>query len=172
MGEDTRAIEGQIEQPREHMGDTVSALAYKADVPGRMRDSASAKKDAVTGKLVGARDAIAGSGGSAMEGAEHGARRTVGMAQEKPLGLALGAAAIGYVDGSLLPSTRFEEQKLGPMAAEAREQVSELAGEAVEHGKQVAEDAVQAAKETAAESGQQHAEQLRDSARQSAGELT
>ena len=45
MGEDTRATEGQIEETREHMGDTVSALAYKADVPTRMRDSAAEKKD-------------------------------------------------------------------------------------------------------------------------------
>ena len=44
MGEDTRAIEGRIEQTREHMGDTVAALAYKADVPSRMRQSVSDKK--------------------------------------------------------------------------------------------------------------------------------
>ena len=145
MGEDTRAIEGQIEQTREHMGDTVSALAYKADVPGRVRDSASEKKDAITGKLAGARDAIAGSSGDAMDGAANGARRTVGMAQENPLGLAIGAAAIGFVVGSLLPSTRVEEEHLGPMATQARQQVSELASEAVEHGKQVAVDTVEAA---------------------------
>ena len=57
MGEDTRAIEGQIEDTRERMGDTVAALSYKADVPGRMKDSVSEKKDAVTGKLSSAKDA-------------------------------------------------------------------------------------------------------------------
>ena len=81
MGQDPAVIRRQIEQTREHMGDTVSALAYKADVPGRMRDSASAKKDAVTGRLAGARDAIAGSSGDAMGNAQSGVRRTVGMAQ-------------------------------------------------------------------------------------------
>ena len=44
MGEDTRAIEGQIEDTRERMGDTVAALSYKADVPGRMKDSVSEKE--------------------------------------------------------------------------------------------------------------------------------
>ena len=32
MGEDTRAIEGQIEDTRERMGDTVAALSYEADL--------------------------------------------------------------------------------------------------------------------------------------------
>jgi ElaB/YqjD/DUF883 family membrane-anchored ribosome-binding protein len=172
VGEDTRAIEGQIEQTREHMGETVSALAYKADVPGRVKESAADKKDAITGKLAGARHAIAGTGGEAVSSAGDGARRTVGMAQENPLGLAVGAAAIGFVIGSLVPRTRIEEERIGPMAAEAREQVTDLASEALEHGKQVAADTMEAAKETAAQSGEQHAEQLRTSAQESAGDLT
>ena len=165
MGEDTRAIEGQIEDTREHMGDTVSALAYKADVPARMRDSATEKKDAVASKLAGAKDAITGTTGDAVDSAGDGAKRTVGMAQENPLGLAIGAVAVGCVVGSLLPKTRVEQEKLGPMATQAREQVSDLATEAVEHGKQVAEDTMHAATEAATQSGQDHAEQLRDSAK-------
>ena len=172
MGEDTRAIEGQIEETREHMGDTVSALAYKADVPARMRDSASEKKHAVTSKLAGAKNAITGTTGDAVDSAGEGAKRTVGMAQENPLGLAIGAVAVGFVVGSLLPKTRVEQEKLGPMATEAREQVSDLASEAVEHGKQVAHDTVQAATDTAKESGHEHASQLRDSAEESTGEFS
>ena len=161
MGEDTRAIEGQIEETREHMGDTVSAIAYKADIPGRMRDSAAEKKDALTSHLAGAKNTITGKTGDAMDSAGDGARRTVGMAQENPLGLAIGAAAVGFVVGSLLPTTRVEQEKLGPMATEARG----LASEAVEHGKQVAEDSIHAAAETASQSGHEHIEQLRDSAK-------
>ena len=165
MGEDTRAIEGQIEETREHMGDTVSALAYKADVPARMRDSAAEKKDAVTSKLAGAKNAITGTTGDAVDSAGDTAKRTVGMAQENPLGLAIGAVAVGFVVGSLLPKTRVEQEKLGPMATEAREQVSGLASEAVEHGKQVAEATMHAAAETATQSGKEHAEELRNSAK-------
>jgi ElaB/YqjD/DUF883 family membrane-anchored ribosome-binding protein len=168
VGEDTRAIEGQIEETREHMGDTVSALAYKADVPARMRDSAAEKKDAVTSKLAGAKNAITGTTGEAVDSVGDGAKRTVGMAQENPLGLAIGAVAVGFVVGSLLPKTRVEQEKLGPMATEAREQVSELASEAVEHGKKVAEDTMHAAAETATQSGKEHAEELRDSAKDAA----
>ena len=37
MGEDPRAIRSEIEDTRERMGDTVDALAYKADVKSRPR---------------------------------------------------------------------------------------------------------------------------------------
>jgi ElaB/YqjD/DUF883 family membrane-anchored ribosome-binding protein len=166
VGEDARAIEERIEQRREHMGDTVSALAYKADVPSRMKESVSNKKQAAGEKLGSAKRSIMGTSSDAMEGTQSGARRTVGIARENPLGLAIGAMAIGFVVGSLLPATRVEEEKIGPMASEAREHVAELASEAMEHGKQVAGETVQAAKETATESGQQHAGELRDSAQE------
>jgi ElaB/YqjD/DUF883 family membrane-anchored ribosome-binding protein len=171
MGEDPREVEQRIEQTREHMGDTVSALAYKADVPSRVKGSVSDKKDAITGKLTGAKHAITGTTGDTMETAQDGARRTIGIAQENPLGLAIGATAIGFVVGSLLPSTRVEEERIGPIAAQAREQVSDLASEAVEHGKQVAQDAAEAATSAAKESGQQHAEELRDSAQESTSQM-
>jgi hypothetical protein len=164
VGEDTRAIEGQIEDTRERMGDTVAALSYKADVPGRMKDSVSQKKDAVTDKLSSAKDAVVGSAGDAASGAQDGSKRAIGIAQSNPLGLAIGAAAAGFVVGSLLPGTRVEEERIGPAASQVREQVTEVASEAVEHGKQVAQDVAGAATDAAKESGQAHAEQLRDSA--------
>jgi gas vesicle protein len=109
-----------------------------------------------------------GNGESAMDAVHSGARRTVGMAQENPLGLAAAAAAVGFVAGSLLPSTRVEEERIGPVASQARQ----LASEAVEHGKQVAQDSAQAAAETASESGQQHAQALKRSAEESASRAT
>ena len=163
MGEDTRAIEGQIEDTRERMGDTVAALSYKADVPGRMRDSVSEKKDAVSGKLSSAKDAVMGSAGDAASGAQDCSQGVIGIAQENPLGLAIGAVAAGFVVGSLLPGTRVEEERIGPAASHLREQVTEVASEAVEHGKQVAQDAAQAATDAAKQSGHEHADQLRES---------
>ena len=47
MGEDPRAIQQQVEQTRERMGDTVEALAYKADVKTRAKDNVSQKTDKV-----------------------------------------------------------------------------------------------------------------------------
>lgn len=175
MGQDPRDIERQIEDTREHMGDTVSALSYKADVPARMKDSMSDKKDAVLDKVSGAKDAITGSADGAASGTKDAVgraggatKRAAGVAQDNPLGLAVGAVAAGFLIGSLLPSTRMEEEKLGPVASDLRDQATDLATEAVEHGKQVAQDVAESATETAKESAGQHAEELSQSAKETA----
>lgn len=43
-------------------------------------------------------------------------RRAAGVGQENPLGLAVGAVAVGFLAGMLVPSSRVEDEKLGPKA--------------------------------------------------------
>jgi ElaB/YqjD/DUF883 family membrane-anchored ribosome-binding protein len=148
------------------MGDTVAALSYKADVPSRVKDSISEKTAVVTGKLGSAKDAVVGSTSDAAGTAADGSRRAAGIAQDNPLGLAIGAAALGFVVGTLLPGTRVEDERIGPVATQVREQVTEIASDAVEHGKQVAQDVTEAATDAAKQSGQQHAAELRDTAQE------
>ncbi len=38
MGQDTREVRRQVEEAREQLGDTVAALAYKANAPRRAKD--------------------------------------------------------------------------------------------------------------------------------------
>ena len=104
------------------------------------------------------------------EDVKQGARRAAGIAQENPIGLALGSVAVGFLAGMLVPSTRVEDEKLGEASDQVIEKVKETAQEAGERGKQVAQEAAQSAKETAQESGQQHAEQLRQTAQEKAQE--
>jgi gas vesicle protein len=173
VGQEPRDIEEQIEETRERMGDTVEALSAKADVPGRMRGYVSDKKDAVTSKLTGAKDAVAG-GGSSMAStggdmantATETARRGAGMAKDNPLGLAVGAVAVGFVVGTVLPSTRVENEKLGPMADQVKDQARELGSEAIEHGKDIAQETAQQAAETAKQQTREHGEQLQESVSQ------
>jgi gas vesicle protein len=155
MGEDPRHIQQQIDETRERMGDTVGALAGKADVPGRVKGSVAAKKDAVAGRLSGARERMPDAGEAAHRGA--------GMAQENPIGLAVGAIAAGFVVGMLLPATRVENEHLGPVSDQIKEQAREVSGEAVQHGKELAQDVAESAAGTARESGREHADQLRES---------
>ena len=62
-----------------------------------------------------------------------------------------------------MPSTRVEDERIGPMADQVKNQAREVGSEAVEHGKDLASDVAQTAKGTARESGQEHAQQLRES---------
>lgn len=151
MGEDPSQIRQGIEQTRERMGDTVEALGYKADVPGRAKEAISSRVDTVKEKMPSA--------GSA-----------VGTVQENPLGLAIGAVAVGFVGGMLIPSTRVEDEKLGPLADDVKEKAKETGQEAMERGKEVARQAADSAKETAQEAGREQAEGLRDSAQEKAGQ--
>jgi hypothetical protein len=145
------------------MGDTIEAIGYKTDVKSRARDSVEDKKSAVKGKVnsvMGRASDATPSGGDMKQGAKQAAS----VAQENPLGLALGAVAVGFVAGMLIPSTGVEDEKLGPVADQVKDKVRETGQEALEHGKQVAQDVAQSAQETVKDSGQQHAQELASSA--------
>jgi gas vesicle protein len=73
--------------------------------------------------------------------------------------------AVGFVAGLLIPSTRVEDERIGPMADQLKEQAKETGQEAMERGKHVAQQAA----ETAKEEGQKQADALRDSAQDKVG---
>ena len=156
MGQEPGEIRQDIEETRARMGDTVEALGYKADVPSRARDRVDSVKSKITGSTP--------DGGQVKDGA----KQAVGMAQQNPIGLALGSVAVGFVAGMLIPSTSVENEKLGPMADEVKERAKETGQEALDRGKHVAQEAAQSAADTAKESGQQQAEELRGSAQEKA----
>jgi phage tail protein X len=169
MGEDPRAIRTEIEETRERMGDTVDALAYKADVKTRAKESVSDKVDSIKSKVTGAKDSVSDatpSGGDV----KAGAKRTVGIAQENPLGLAIGATAVGFIAGMLIPSTRVEDEKIGPVADQVKAKAAETGQQALDRGKQVASEVASSAADTAKESGREHAQGMADDAKQAASE--
>jgi gas vesicle protein len=160
MGQDPSTIRNEIEQTREEMGDTVEALAYKADVKTRAKENVSGKVDSIKEKVTGAGSRVSDATPDADQ-VKGQARQAVGVAQENPLGLAIGAVAVGFVAGLLVPVSRAEERKLAPVAGELREKVTDTAQTAVEHGKEVAQEAVQSATETVKEKAPEHAEQVK-----------
>ena len=117
-----------------------------------------------------ARSPLAGCSRDTRPSCAPGTRQAAGVAQENPLGLAIGAAAIGFIGGLLIPSTRVEDEKIGPMADQVKEKARETGQEALERGKDVAQQAAQSAKDTAQETGREHADGLRESAGEKAQE--
>jgi ElaB/YqjD/DUF883 family membrane-anchored ribosome-binding protein len=135
------------------MGNTVEALGHKTDVTGRAKEAVSDKVDTLRSKVSGATP----DGGEVKQGA----RRAAGVAQENPLGLGIAAAAAGFLAGLLVPGTKVEDEKIGPLADQVKEKAKETGQEALERGKHVAEQAA----ETAKEAGREQAEELKDGAR-------
>jgi ElaB/YqjD/DUF883 family membrane-anchored ribosome-binding protein len=134
MGEDPNLIRADIERTRAEMGDTVDALGYKADVKTRAKEKIS---------------------GMTPDGRQ--VKRAASTAQENPLGLAIGGAAVGFLAGLLIPSSRVEDEKIGPMADQVKDQIKETGQEAVERGKEVAQQAA----DTAKEAGREQAQEMR-----------
>src|SRR4028118_372505 len=98
MGQDPDAIRQEIEQTRWPMGDTIEAIGYKTDVKSRAKDSVTEKTDAVKDKV----NSVMGRANDATpsgEDAKQAAKQAVSTAQANPLGLALGAVAVGFVAG-------------------------------------------------------------------------
>jgi hypothetical protein len=167
------------------MSETVEAVGYKADVPSRAKeavtdkvenvkskvtDTATRAKEAVTGTTSRVSDRVSDATPSSGQ-VKQQARRTAGLARENPLGLAIGAAALGFLAGLAVPSTRIEDEKLGPVADQVRDKVKETGQEALDRGKQVAQEVATTATETAKEKTQEQGQELTESAKQSAQDL-
>ena len=166
MGKDPSDIRAEIEETRGRVGDEVDALSYKTDVSARAGDFVDEKKQAVKDKVAGARDAVTGTVSRTVPSG-----RTVGRvkdtAERNPVGLAIGAAAVGFVVGLMIPATRVENERMGEMSDRVVETAKETAGDAVERGKQVVQEAAETAKESGREQGQQLASNLQERAQES-----
>lgn len=185
MGQDPEVIRQEIEETRANLGETADALSYKADVKGRAKENVQGKIDAVGAKAQSVKERVVGgtsqltdavpSGSDLKDGAssavgdgataaKQNARRAASVAQENPLGLAIGAVAIGFLGGLLLPSTRIENEKIGRVADDLKEQVRDAGEEALERGKTVAKEAVHTAKDAAQAAGEAARETAREQA--------
>jgi gas vesicle protein len=164
MGQDPDEIRAGIAETRERMGETIDALGYKADVRSRAKENVTGKVDTVKEKL-----GLPAQRASEMtpdgDQVKQQARRAAGIAQENPLGLAVGAVAIGFLAGLMIPTSRVEDEKLGPVADQIKDQAKQTGQEALEHGRAIA----QSASETARDEAQEHGQQLADSAKDHAG---
>jgi len=163
------------------MGNTVDALAYKTDVRTRVKESVADKRDRLIQQVQGTTGKV---GDATPDGQQlkEGAKQAVGVAEENPIGLLLGGVAAGFLAGMLLPSTRIEDERVGPIADQVKETAAETGQEVLDRGRevagQVAEQAVEGTKEagqqameTAKEASQEQAEELKDSVKESAQEV-
>lgn len=165
MGEGTREIREEIEETRQRVGEEVEALSYKTDVGARLDDYVDEKKEAVTSKVAGAKDAVTGAVGSVVPSGramKQRGRRIGHMAKRNPLGLVVGGAAVGFIAGLLVPSTSVEDEKLGDVGSRMKDTVRETGHEALERGKDVAQSALETVKEEGAQQGRELASDLKD----------
>jgi hypothetical protein len=74
--------------------------------------------------------------------------------RDNPLGLILVGLAIGTIVGVLVPVSKLEREKLGPLRDEVVDRARRAADDVVEHGRGVLEETLSAASASAAKHGQ------------------
>ena len=139
MGKDPSEIRADIEQTRARVGDEVDALSYKTDVGARVGDYVDDKKEAVKSTVTSVTDKVTGVVPDRQQ-----LSTVKDTAERNPLGLAIGGAAVGFLAGILLPSTRVENEQMGDISDRVVDAAKDTAGEAVERGREVASAAADA----------------------------
>jgi hypothetical protein len=189
MGEEPDRIRDEIEDTRERMTETVDALAYKADVKSRAKDRLHDTGQRIANAADSAVATVRGTASEAADKVGEGvgrvgemttsqagsvrstARRGASLAQENPMGLALGAAAAGFLIGIALPSSRAEDERLGEASDHVKQAAVEVGHEALDRGKRVAQEAAQAGVEAATTTGQEQAHELAAAAKDKVDEV-
>ena len=131
-------------------------------VTDRVGDATDRLGDAtgsVTGRLGGVAESVQGHLPDPRD-LRVAAQRGAGIAAENPLGLAIGAAAVGFLAGLLVPVTEYERNTVGPIRDDLLERAQHIGSDALEHGKAVLAETAQAAMSTAQDSAQRLARQV------------
>jgi hypothetical protein len=201
MGKAPNEIRDEIEDTRERMTETAEAIRYRADVKTRAKDAVVEKKDnlvdtdsalsPVAGKMPNPGDiasgtSIASTVGDAASAAasrvgevlpdadqvKRQARQAVSVAQENPIGLAVGSIAVGFLAGMLIPRTRIEDERIGELSDQVKDQARDIGREAIDQGRDLAHEVGQGATEVAREGAKERGQELAESARESVRSLT
>ena len=130
-----------------------------SDTTGRVQETTSDVRSSVQNTLSNTVGSVTDKIPSP-DDVRYAARRGAGIVQENPLGLALGALAVGFLAGLAAPITDIEREKVGPLRDDLVERAKSVTSDVLEHGKQVLQETAQAALDTAQQSAQQHGQQV------------
>lgn len=156
MSQDPEAIRQDIQETRSRMGETVEAIAYKTDFPSRARDAVNERVETIKGKVsdtlasaTGAMSGVASSAKTSIDSARssmpsgaEGWRTVNTLASANPLGLAIGAIAVGFLVGLCLPVSDIERERVGRIGEQMTEQAKTAAAGAIEQGKAAVTQAI------------------------------
>ncbi|MDQ6944115.1 MAG: hypothetical protein M3169_16575 [Candidatus Eremiobacteraeota bacterium] len=157
-------VKGTIGGVVDGVKDALSGATGKVgNALGGAKHTVSDKVGDVTSSLTSnVSDGVGGIADKIPSGADvkNAAQRGVGIAAENPLGLALGALAVGFLAGLLTPVTDYEREKVGPIRDDLLDRAQSVGSDVLEHGKQVLQETVQSAVHTAQQSAQTHSQQV------------
>lgn len=121
------------------MAQTKSAVTRQLDdTRERIADTAKGIRDTISDRAHRTADEVERTVSATMREP----RRAVARLAENPLGMAVGAAAIGFLAGTLARSTRLEDRTVGEAADEVKHGLETAGHEVVARGKELASEAI------------------------------
>jgi ElaB/YqjD/DUF883 family membrane-anchored ribosome-binding protein len=151
----------QVEDARERVAQDVRSVAENANVVERTKETVQGKVDdaksamservrSARDKLESARDSMQDSVQSTMENVRSNMGNINPM--ENPIGMLIAGAAVGFLIGLVLPITRFESQRLGPVADDMKDRMREAGSEVMRRGTEVIKETIDAGRQAATSS--------------------
>lgn len=147
VGSAKDTMDGRVDQAREALGEKVGAardsVSSAASSIGHRAGSAGS---GVSSGMSSAGDAVSQAGGAVASRLPSGgdvrerAERASSVVKGNPAVVAIGALALGAAAGLLLPSTRVEDERIGPMAEDLRDKGAQTASAAMQEGRAVVEE--------------------------------
>lgn len=151
-------IEEDIERTRQDLKDNVDALQEKVSPKGmanrsaeKVKDSVSSMKDTIMGTAESASESAKGTVASARESVGEVPARARRTTRGNPLAVGLGAFAVGWLIGSLLPASEKEREAVqkavdSDMVRPLQESAQNVVASAQESGKQALQEVAAEAK--------------------------
>jgi Protein of unknown function (DUF3618) len=145
---------GQVKNAASEVKDTTMRLKDAASAAGAaFGDTVSDTYDRAAAGASRAATTMAGSASKIGKGAAASGRDFIDFCRDQPLVLAGIGVAVGAAIGALLPRTQAEDELMGDVSDELKEQTREFAGEQLQKAKKVGERAYDAAEQEAQRQG-------------------
>jgi ElaB/YqjD/DUF883 family membrane-anchored ribosome-binding protein len=147
----------EVEQARQRVAQDVRSVAENANVVERAKENVQGKvddaKSAMSDQVRTARDKLADARDT-MSTSMQSMRENIGNMNpmENPIGMLLAGLAVGFLIGLVLPVTRFEAERIGPMTEDMKDRVRQAGTEVVRRGGEVIKDTIDAGRDAAATS--------------------
>lgn len=152
-----------VEEARQRVAADVRDVAHSADVVGRAKEKVQGRvddaKQAVNDRIGGLRDRVSDVR-DRMAQAARSSSVPRGNLTDHPLGMLIAGIGLGFLIGMLLPVSRFERDRLGPITDDMKDRIKAAGSEVTRRGGEVIKETFESARETATTSIREQSKDL------------